>query len=308
MESESFAELVERTVDELLESQTEDEVSTLMQLMFSHKSFVGEIEKSECSEGQRVFISNQFREYFLPLYEQWGFLNHALRKPYGYPGDFDVFEYLYDRRPHEDTPERYLHLDLYLFSLSLYRSTIERKNILKHLLGGYLQKNEAIKICSIGCGGARELWELGDGLKHSNVMLVDFDSRAIDFAQRRLKPFAKNIDVLCQDVSRWNLAGHSFDIMYSFGLFDYLPDAIVHRLIRRSKRHLVRGGKYIFALKDYTQFNTHFYYFLGDVEFVRRSVEDGMAIAKKHKLKVDMVIPSESRAINIFVCSDAEIV
>jgi len=305
MENEDFTTLIERTVQDLLETRSSDEVSPLMQYMFHQRNFMKAIEESRESEEKRKEVALQFRKHFAPMYKKWGFLNHAYTKPYGYSGDYKVFEYLYDSRHHEDTHKDFVHLDHYIFSLSLYQSIVERKNILVYLLKNYLKRNPSLSICSIACGGARELRELDTRLNKSQVTLVDFDSRALEYAQTLVKPLTQDCESICLNATQWDLGDQLFDVIYCFGLFDYLSKSMVYRIMRRSLKNLSADGKYIFAIKDSTKYDTDFFYFLGDVEFVQRSVQDGYDMAAKHNLSVDIVIPSESHAINVFVCSRA---
>jgi hypothetical protein len=94
-----------------------------------------------------------------------------------------------------------------------------------------------------------------------------------------------------------------FDVVYSFGLFDYLPAAVLYRCAKRFLPFLKQEGRFVFCLKDARCYDAWFYDWLYDWQFVPRTFDDGLAIAARLDLTVVETMSVEGGAVVIFVCA-----
>jgi SAM-dependent methyltransferase len=240
---------------------------------------------------------------------------HSLNKPYGYPGDFSVLELVYGRAAHRDTREPWARLvDVWGTQTQLPRAVCARKDVLRSWLESYLGERymatAPARILSVASGAARELRELStEALARGQFTLVDADERALLYARGALQslPTAPELYTLVGDAVRGRglapLAEQApYDLVYCFGLFDYLPDALLVRSARHFTRLLAEDGTFIFCLKDERHYDAWFYQWLYDWCFVPRVREDGLRLAARLGLRVKELLTVEGGAVSIFVC------
>jgi SAM-dependent methyltransferase len=208
-----------------------------------------------------IMAKKAFRSIVWPWIRDSYFVSRGLLKPYGYPGDYVIVEAMYDGNP-RSMGMGYIYDSIFL-KTQLCQGLRNRKDQMKQVLNNYftLNKKDEVKILNVGCGGSRELREIilpndGAGVELS---LIDFDKRALDFSMKELEPKVPkaNIIPLNTDVRQLiNKKGlkdgetGKYDLIYSIGLFDYLPDNILTRLIENMVALLEDGGLFIFAHKD----------------------------------------------------------
>lgn len=240
---------------------------------------------------------------------------HSLHKPYGYPGDFSVLELVYERAAHRDTREAWARLvDVWGTQTRLPRAVCARKDVLRCWLESYLGERHGAtapaRVLSVASGAARELRELStDALACGQFTLLDSDERALLYARGALQslPTAPELYTLVGDAVRGRglapLAEQGpYDVVYCFGLFDYLPDALLVRSARHFTRLLAEEGTFIFCLKDERHYDTWFYQWLYDWCFVPRVCEDGLRLAARLGLRVKELLTVEGGAVSVFVC------
>lgn len=241
--------------------------------------------------------------------------SHSLHKPYGYPGDFAILEMVYERAPHRDTREPWARLvDVWGLTSHLPRAVCARKEVLRCWLESYLGGRYAAvapaRILSVASGAARELRELSThALSRGQFTLLDADERALLHARGTLQslPTPLELYTLVGDAVRGRglepLAEQGpYDVVYSFGLFDYLPDALLVRSARHFTRLLAEDGTFIFCLKDARHYDAWMYQCFYDWRFVPRSSDDGLRLAARLGLRVKELLAVEGGAVSIFVC------
>ena len=123
---------------------------------------------------------------------------------------------------------------------------------------------ERTRLCSIGCGPAREIEtlletepELGQYL---DVMLIDQDVRAINFCERKLTPLCRatgaQLHFVRESVRRLlcgGLLAHTMgqrQLIYSAGLFDYLSDRSFSALLAALYEATAPGGQILIGNVD----------------------------------------------------------
>lgn len=288
----------------LLECRTVNEVFFQMQAMCFAEIFQEAMSAaSNSGAASKQAIWDTVRFGFSQCSDKWGTLRHSLNKPYGYAGDFEILEYLYDQNTHHLTPPEYACFDEYVYQLNLICAVRQRKDIIAFLLRSCHQQGLR-SFCSIGSGGAREIFDERDNLSGSEVLLIDLDDRSFEFAKSRL--IDSGIQISTAQLDARNLSfERDFDVIYSFGLFDYLKDTVVDRILQTAKANLSTGGYLIFSIKDTNHYHPWLYDVLCDWRFISRNTDAADVIAVRNGLKVVQCIPTENGAARVYVCQAA---
>lgn len=169
----------------------------------------------------------------------------ALAKPFGYAGDFALIDDIYretvaantqlenwDRFFHRQAAPRAVRNRLGYFS-ALARSAVARAT------------REA-QILSLGCGPSRELVEFLRAQTSHEICItgIDRDPRALEHAARSLTAPDSRLELLQSDILRY-VPEQRYDLIWAAGLFDYLPDKLFVRTLRRYGRALRPGGEIV---------------------------------------------------------------
>lgn len=298
-------------------SVTHEELSALMPLLANCKAeinattlsrieaelrgnaqLLGLVEQARSDKRLAARVRGIVREKFARFFEESALLAHAINKPYGYPGDCWILEALYDLQPVSQT-EAGRTIDRWCMQSALPQAVVERKNIIRDILQKRMAEAMELKILSIACGSAREIREIpAEMLAHHHITLLDNDPRVFDY-------FGKKGGAGCEFVSsnalEFNL-NERFDIVYSFGLFDYLPDRLLDAAIRCALLHLAPKGTFIFALKDVRYYTPALYDWFCDWRFVSRTEADLDKLCHRHGLVLKELKKTENKAVVVAVC------
>ena len=230
-------------------------------------------------------VKECFRYVIWPWIRESYFVSRGLLKPNGYPGDYKIVESMYEGNA-KSLGLGYIY-DIIFLESQLCQGLRNRKDQMKQIISNYLNisnKNSHI-LFNVGCGGSRELRELnfdhkGEGLA---LYLLDFDREAIDFSIKNLQAnmpksniTSINIDVkeLTTKDGLSKLKLKQPDLIYSIGLFDYLPDKIIISLLANLLNLLRESGMIIFAHKDYTLYNPRIADWFCDWRYYSRTQKD----------------------------------
>ena len=183
--------------------------------------------------------------------------DRSYTKPLGYPGDFQVMNYVYDwKREGETTYGQLIHrLGLDVAECIGTRMDVVISHILK--LAEAKEPGEAMRCLSLGSGPAREVKrifeETARGTTPIEYTLVDQEEQALQYAYEGNYPSTKGhragasiscLNLSFTDILRGNLedkSAYDQDIVYSVGLFDYLKDRRA-RGLAKSLFELVKPG------------------------------------------------------------------
>lgn len=263
------------------------------------------IEKPKNNELFRNHITAELAS----VYETSSIWNHCVSKPFGYPGDFAILELVYNQQAHQNTPTAIGQwIDKWSISTVLPRAVKARKNALRYYLESFVEDRKQLgkqQILSIACGSAREIRELPKPtLENASIHLLDHDERALDFIKSLMlsRPEDHDLHFIEANALKPFATKGNFDLIYSFGLYDYLKDETLDKSIQLSLEHLKEDGTFLFALKDHRFYPQWFYDWFYDWRFVSRTVDDGYEIASNNGLEVKELITVETGTINLFVC------
>jgi len=235
-----------------------------------------------------------FQQKIHPLFEENIEINkHIFRKPLGYPGDYLMMNYIYDY----NGSYSYLGgsayeklINNYTCNIPISCSNIKRKNFLKMKIVKTLKINETSKITSVACGPARELMELlkeGQITKPVLFKCLDFEKKAINYIcteinkiEQQKKRFL-SIDYLHRDITsiirdkKMKEDLKNSNLVYAFGIFDYLSERMASRLTKELFDLLKEGGSLVICNASLEN-NSHraYYELLGEWNMVYRKKED----------------------------------
>lgn len=179
-------------------------------------------------------------------------------KPRGYPGDFDMMNYVYDwQREGADVYGQLMHR----VGLDVAECIGTRMHVVRKIIGDVVRAHAGetpVRILSLGCGSAREVeLYLRDAQAPQGPVrftLIDQEQDALAYAYDHAvpltvsaKPQAKvqALNVSFTDVLRggkWLDEAGPQDLIYSVGLIDYLIDRRARTLTARLFERLAPGG------------------------------------------------------------------
>ncbi len=195
-------------------------------------------------------------------------LHRARHKPFGYPGDYEVMNFIYERR-FEGASLFAGAVGLALGAESRAALAVRtRKDLVKRHLRAVLERGAGsrrpVRVLSIASGPAQELAELLDEIEELpaelEVVLFEQDKNALTQAWRRLRPLVESrfprsvrlmflhdsIKRLLRDAELFDQFG-KFDLTYSCGLYDYLQRPTTVALTRHLARGMANGGRLLVA-------------------------------------------------------------
>jgi hypothetical protein len=191
----------------------------------------------------------------------------AREKPFGYPGDYEVMNFIYERVFEGGT--LFARAVTLGFSEAVCSRAVRfRKDLVKRQLQALLERRagspEPVRVLSIAAGPAQELYELFQEMEEMpvplEVVLFEQDKNALAHAWRRLTPvvdarFAGRVRLLFlhDSVKRLLRDGNlfapfgKFDLIYSCGLYDYLQQRTGVILTRHLANATRPGGQLLVA-------------------------------------------------------------
>lgn len=232
------------------------------QLQWLHsesKSFEGSVR-----ELARAFATRELLSLVLPCPMH----RRAYEKPLGYAGDYRMMMLML-QKGYEGTSiySRFLHHVSKNYSFG--RMVPTREEALRQVIREALSKDRPVRILSLACGPAFELQNLIrkiDKVNHPvEFILIDQDEETMRYCHEAVSrsilergaEFAAKISLNCLHLSirqvlqpkdaqerqfiESNVQG--VDLIYSSGLFDYLPQSIAKKLVRKLYKSLRSGGQ-----------------------------------------------------------------
>jgi len=239
----------------------------------------------------------RFQNAIQPWFDQSAFMRHALAKPRGYAGDYEMLIAIYDGQPRTLGFGGYL--DLYFLNTELGRAVPARlKGVKQFLIEEVRQRGGDVSVLDIACGPAREFsegFELPEACR-LNVTCVDHDDAALDYVRAHVVPnLPHNIELNCVKHNALRMISGTSnrrhfgapDIIYSVGLCDYLPDEMMIRLLRGWRETLADGGVIYVAFKDCLRYNAARYQWPVDWHFFQRTEGDCVRLFAQAGYNVD---------------------
>ena len=203
------------------------------------------------------------RRHLHALLMQAPSMHRAANKPFGYPGDYEVMRFIYEK-PFEGSTLFAKAISLAFDQTRASCAVRHRKDLVKREVRRLIQsKRRPVRVLAVACGPAQDLLELFSQPVELpapvEIVLFDQDKGALAYAYARLKPVIDplqgrvkivylhdSIKRLLRDANLFAPFG-VFDLVYSVGLFDYLRHSTAIGLARNLVARLGPGGRALIA-------------------------------------------------------------
>lgn len=229
---------------------------------------------------------------------------HIYRKPLGYAGDFIMMNYIYNYHDGAyigaTTFERLM--NHYTCSIPISKSNIGRKEFLKQQILSTIERCEHPRILSVGSGPLRELTELvreGRFSKPIQFSCVDFEQKAVEYFKSEIETLevAKRslvspeviigniVSIIRNKSVREQLKG--YDLVYVFGIFDYLSDRLSSALLHQLYESAGEKGRLIVVNASLdTSSHRAYYELLGEWNMYHRTESEVLRWLREDLRKV----------------------
>ena len=261
---EAIPILIREAIDEMIQA-CEDFENKVMDREVIRKARIRFRQKTD-AEISKSYIMNRTRVW-----------------PQGSQGDYKTLELAYKNTPLSEGMGYYL--DRFMLDLPLGHAVRDRIKKLELMLKDELLKRQEPAILNIACGACRELVGIVPEIIDSGakVVCIDSDNDALEYAQRRLSDAGLNENIEFYKYNALRLFDYEMsveefgkqDIIYSVGLFDYLPSDFLVKMFRTLYGMLNPGGRFIPAFKDAQRYRPQYYHWFVDWDgFLQRKEED----------------------------------
>jgi len=188
--------------------------------------------------------------------EQSPFTRHITTWPRGYPGDFDIVDYICAQQNRAAPGTLSYWIEEYSLGTTLaqqHRNKVARQAA--EILGcaeTALSRNEDASIAVLACGSSPDLVQVQHRVAHTGTrfLVADSDEEAIQTTVNRLPALAGRIETITGNVVRTlgQIARRGpFNLVLAGGLFDYLSDPVAELVVRRCVGMLRPGARFFFS-------------------------------------------------------------
>lgn len=217
----------------------------------------------ETASARELLAARQeFRATIGPWFDQSWFMHRAKTKPRGYPGDFELLEAIYAgvAKSHGLGEA----LDRYFLSTILARGVVGRKDVIAAMLDEAVADSGAAAVLDIAAGPCREVCDAPRFMASTatSFTALDHDADALTRAGSLVMNAGfrgtwtqRRYNALRMMSARRNESQFSkYDLLYSIGLFDYLPDDAVVGILAGTRPLLNERGKWVVSFKDIARY------------------------------------------------------
>jgi extracellular factor (EF) 3-hydroxypalmitic acid methyl ester biosynthesis protein len=243
-------------------------------------------------------------------------MKRAYDKPLGYAGDYEMMNMLY--RDHAEGESIFGRVvNMHAAQEPAAAANINRLTLLANKICEIAnESSERIRIASVGCGPAREIWKVLDEFPavgaRLDVALIDQEPRAIELGERTLAPFAAGIGarvVFLRESVRRLLTTKTLsdalgerDFVYSAGLFDYLNERSFTALLQALYQSVVPGGTVSIGNVSVDNPTRWWMEYSCEWHLLHRSKDELRALgARVSPAPTEIVVESEPLGVNLFL-------
>jgi hypothetical protein len=280
----ALADLEQRVPADALPTD-EGLVTELAERIHDSLSDCSQLEKEIVDEPELLKeVQQRYRKTIWPWFGKSWFMQRALDKPRGYPGDFELLTAIYDGRTRSLGLGGYF--DRYFLSTTLAQAVVSRMYAVRNFLMAELDLHQGdIHVLNVASGACREytLDFRPTNSRRVDVTCIDNDTGALDFVRDRVAPRLPGHVKLSyvrynalrmvspeQNVKRFGRP----DILYSVGLCDYIPDKYLVPMLRAWRETVSETGAVYVAFKDCELYDKSVYQWLVDWYFFQRTEEE----------------------------------
>ena len=229
----------------------------------------------------------------------------GLRKPHGYPGDYEIIDRIYREYITDDLDLQ--NWDLYFHTQAAPRAVRNRKAYfidLLHALVDSTPGSDPLPVLNVASGPARDLFEFFQSNGHDprvTVECIDADPSAIAYAETLCAPYLDRITFHEANALRFT-SDVRYRLIWSAGLFDYFGDKGFAFLLERLLAMLDNEGELVIG--NFSKKNTTRDYMevIGEWDLYYRGEDDLCALAKACGVaEEDVRIGQEPEGVNLFL-------
>ncbi|HHJ11240.1 MAG TPA: class I SAM-dependent methyltransferase [Bacteroidetes bacterium] len=244
----------------------------------------------------------EIREILRPIMNKETMIGFAYAKPYGYAGDFQIIDYMYQQKV-SDNP-RYSKWDVWYHEQHAAKAVRNRKEFFKNVLEELDATTDNPKnVLVLGCGPATDVYEFLNAYPDSKLHfdLIDLDQRAIDYAREKNARFLDRLNFIRMNVLRYQT--HKFyDLIWSAGLFDYFKEKHFIYLLKKYQAYVKDGGEMIIGNFSDQNPSTKGMHALLEWHLNQRSPHDLVRYALEAGVRKDNVtVDKEPLEVNLFL-------
>lgn len=225
-------------------------------------------------EAKAKSVIQEILDPLFPFIKQSPEMNHSLLWPRGYAGDFEMVQSIMENNKIFDKADPLKTL----WGVILKQDICEQhRNKMKHqgevLIKGCMERKgangETAEILTLACGPCPDLQMIQDDIENSDVhfILLEKDIGAIQFSQSILnsKVLEKcdfvegNVLHLHRGTVVAHIPENGYDLVLAGGLFDYLSDKMIIRLLAYIWNDLLAIGGSIFFTNVITDYKARFH-------------------------------------------------
>lgn len=181
----------------------------------------------------------------------------ARSKPYGYAGDFEMMDRIYTQHCAEEPALG--RWDAFFHQQPAARAVRNRKSYFHTVLAANAArrysafenrvlntKPPVLHVLNVASGPAREVLEWFSDTRQWPVAVdcIESDPRAIEYAERLCRDHLDRVHFRCANAMRFRTRKR-YDVCWSGGLFDCLPDDLFVKLLRRLLEFVHVGGEVV---------------------------------------------------------------
>lgn len=202
----------------------------------------------------------------------------------GYQGDFEMIEYIMGNTNKAQKGSIAYYIERYGLNCPAsqqHRNKVnEQANRILALATQNKNKSNRIRILSIACGSSPDIRMVQQYLdpEKTEIVLLDSDSEALEYSLKKLSKLKKNIQIINGNIFRHliQLKDYGeFDLVIIGGLFDYLKDHLVIKILKNIRENNLKpGGKLFFTNISHENIDRIFMEYLANWNLISRNVED----------------------------------
>lgn len=227
----------------------------------------------------------------------------ALERKYGYSGDFEMINDIYQM--HTSPAQHLRRWDLYFHAQAAPNAVRNRKSYFHQLLGSHAAESghAAFHVLNVASGSARDMreWMLDNPEQEVFFDCVDAEIHAIECARKACAPFMHRVKFYHRNVLRF-LPTNGYNLVWSSGLFDYLSNRSFAHLLKALIAVTRPGGEVVVG--NFSDFNPSRDYMelFGDWVLKHRTREHLWELALRAGAHADAIeVNWEPEGVNLFL-------
>lgn len=234
------------------------------------------------SKRDKIKVKQVVRGEIFKYFSKSTTVSRAYGKPFGYPGDYQLLQMLYDDEVvSESNIGKYY--DRMFLNDPLSVAVVNRVETMGDYLTKYIVNSSKaeLNILNIASGSGFEFEKLKkiNTDKVVNIFCFDQEISSLLYVKQKVSLLPNNFKFtfIKEDIVTFfkNFeSGRRFDLAYNIGLADYLPDRVLISLINNAVNQLSKGGKFVVAHKDYEKFPYQYPEWTCDWNFFHRTFTD----------------------------------